>query len=401
MIGGWSGASHSVVATVIAKREATGARRTETTRECRLSITHVDSLAALVHQERNTLLMKWRDCVRMLPSAKDLDTPTLNDHVADLIDALVAALDADPDTATGAVFGAGSPPAHGLQRVKDGFDIDEVVAEYGMPRRCIHDRADAHALTIQARSFKVLNSVLDGAVGQAVQSYAVRQATEVQARRDEHLAFVAHDLRTPLNAISLATKVLEVQLPTLGAHPALEQMLKTLRRNVQQRSSLVNSVLEANTMLLARTGVALERRSLDLWPLVEALHQDISPVSGTASTTVVNEVPHELVAYADANLLRRVFRNLMANAILYAPRGEVRIGARPAEAAGSVEAAGGRSRQRARSRHGSATTERGFRRTVSSASSTSWRRTRSRKEDRGWDSGSRSSRRSARRTAAT
>ena len=82
-------------------------------------------------------------------------------------------------------------------------------------------------------------------------------------------------------------------------------------------------------------GIRLERREFDLWPLVEALIHDLHPVAGTATTRLTNSVPLELVAYADASLLRRVFQNLIANAIAYTPRGEVVIAAR--EAGGAVE----------------------------------------------------------------
>jgi len=50
----------------------------------------------------------------------------------------------------------------------------------------------------------------------------------------------------------------------------------------------------------------------------------------------VNDVPDDLVAHADANLVRRVLQNLIANAIKYTPRGRITIGAREVEA-GAVE----------------------------------------------------------------
>ena len=74
-------------------------------------------------------------------------------------------------------------------------------------------------------------------------------------------------------------------------------------------------------------GVKLERRRFDLWPLVEALIHDLHPVAGTDSTRLINAIPEDFVIYADASLLRRVFQNLIANAISYTPRGEVVIGA--------------------------------------------------------------------------
>jgi two-component system phosphate regulon sensor histidine kinase PhoR len=72
----------------------------------------------------------------------------------------------------------------------------------------------------------------------------------------------------------------------------------------------------------------LERRRFDLWPLVESLVFDLNPVAGSGTTTVLNNVPEDLVAFADAALLRRVFQNLLANAIRHTPNGQIIISAR-------------------------------------------------------------------------
>jgi len=202
------------------------------------------------------------------------------------------------------------------------------VAEYNILRGCLHDLADDNGLSLQGQPFHIVNRVLDGAIGLAVQSYATQQAREVQHRREEYLAFVAHDLRTPLNAISLAARVLELTLPEASARAETAQMFTALRRNVLHLERLVSKVIEESTNLQTEIGIKLERRTFDLWPLVEALIHDLHPVAGTNSTRLRNKVPEDLVVYADASLLRRVFQNLIANAIKYTPRGEVVIGAR-------------------------------------------------------------------------
>lgn len=299
----------------------------------------LDELAALFRKERAVLLSRWRAQVRQLPSAAHLDVPTLTDHIPLFLDELEAVLRSRSASAQPASSNVveDSAPAHGIQRFQDAFDIVEVVAEYSMLRGCLHDLADENGLSLQGEPFRILNRVLDHGIGFAVEAFATRRALEVQQRREEYLAFVAHDLRTPLNAISLAGRILELTLPGQGSRPETAQMLKVLRRNVQHLDALVSKVVEENTNLETESGIRLERREIDLWPLVESLVHDLHPMAGTAGTALRNQVPEELVVYADAGLLRRIFQNLIANAITYTPRGEVVLGARELSGEGVVE----------------------------------------------------------------
>ncbi len=298
----------------------------------------LDKLAALIKQEGPALLSRWRQQVRELPSARHLDIPTLNDHMPGVLGELAKALESHSGQTIPEALSDSGPPAHGLQRVQDAFDIEEVVAEYNILRGCIHDLADENGLSLQGKPFHILNRVFDHAIGLALQAYATQRALEVQRRREEYLAFVAHDLRTPLNAISLAGRVLELTLAERGTSDTeTAQMLKALRRNVRHLEGLVDKVLEENTNLQTEVGIKVERREFDLWPLVEGLIHDLRPVAGTASTRLINKVPDDLMIYADAGLLRRVFQNLIANAIKYTPRGEVIIGARELDTEGAVE----------------------------------------------------------------
>ena len=48
-------------------------------------------------------------------------------------------------------------------------------------------------------------------------------------------------------------------------------MLRTLGRGAKQLEQLVSQVLKENTQLLTELGVQVERRTFDLWPVVELL----------------------------------------------------------------------------------------------------------------------------------
>jgi two-component system, OmpR family, phosphate regulon sensor histidine kinase PhoR len=287
----------------------------------------LNKLAGLIKQERQTLLSQWRLQVRDLPSARHLDIPTLNDHMPGLLDELAAELKSNSESTIPEVLLEESPPAHGLQRLQEAFDIEQVVAEYNILRACLHDLATANDIVLQGKPFHVINRVFDHAIGLALETYSSQQALEVKRRREEYLAFVAHDLRTPLFAISLAGRVLEQSLPKRGYGEDSAQMLNTLRRSVQQLEGLVKKVLEENTHSESDTGIHLQPRSFDLWPLVERLIGDTELMAESAGTQIVNRVPAELVVYADAGLLQRILQNLVSNAVKYAPHGVITIGA--------------------------------------------------------------------------
>ena len=302
-----------------------------------MAISNLGKLAVLIDDQRDALLAYWRAQVRKLPSAAGLDTPTLNDHIPDLLDELAEAFRLMKDEAITESLIEGSPPDHGRQRFHSGFDIVEVVAEYNILRGCIHDLAESHGLSLQGKAFHILNRVLDGAIGLAVQTFSIEQALAVQRRREEYLALVAHDLRTPLNAISLATGVLEIHLSGPSGTAPIVKMLKSLQRNVNNLNGLVQAVLKENEHVRTESGVKLERRLFDLWPLVESLLLDLKPLASTANTVLANRIPEDLIAFADAALLHRVFQNLISNAIRYTPQGEIAIGAQERASDGVLE----------------------------------------------------------------
>ncbi len=298
-----------------------------------MSTAVISQLAELIRSRKDALLKRWRDQVRALPSAAHLDTPTLNDHIPALLDELALALEQPSDRTIAQTLKDGTPPEHGIQRFEDGFDITEVVSEYNILRGSVHDLAMENDLSLEGKAFHILNRVLDEAIGLAVKTHAEQRALEVKQRRQEYLAFVAHDLRNPLTAISLAASVLEMDLKEPMDHAESAQMIRTLHRNVAQLEALVAKVLEENMDQGQEEGVQPVKRHFDLWPLVQSVVLGMKPVATSNGTTLINEVPDDLVVYADSSLLRRVFQNLMSNAITYTPGGEVRIGGRRDEEA--------------------------------------------------------------------
>ena len=301
-----------------------------------MSTENLHKLAALIRQERDTLLAEWRQEVQRLSVAHNLDVPTLNDHIPDLLAELADELEAHVDESMIGELKKNSV-IHGLDRLRLGFDVEEVVGEYNALRGVIQDLIERHDLRLRGAVNRTINRVIDVSIGLAVKTHAAQMALELQQRREEHLTFVAHDLRSPLAAIAMAARLLEVTVPDVGKDERAAMLLETMHRNVTRLNSLVVKVVQEETNLKAQVNERGERREVKLMPLVEALISDLRPLADASNLRLINDVPEELTAFADANMLTLIFQNLISNAIDYTPNGEVTIGAKKSQESAAVE----------------------------------------------------------------
>lgn len=301
-----------------------------------MSTENLHTLAALIRRERDTLLAAWRHEVRQLSIAHNLDVPTLNDHIPDLLAELADELEAYSDESMIGELKKNSV-IHGLDRLRIGFDIEEVVAEYNALRDVIQDLIERHDLSLRGPVNRTINRVIDMSIGLAVKTYATQKALEIQQRREEHLAFVAHDLRSPLAAIAIAAKLLERTVPDVVKDERAATLLETMHRNVRRLDSLVVKVVQEDANLKAKVNEKVERQEVNLTELVELLVSDLSPLAAASNLRLINKVPEELTVFVDANMLSLIFQNLISNAIDYTPNGEVIIGAQKNKESAAIE----------------------------------------------------------------
>lgn len=290
------------------------------------------NLGQLIDSHRTELLSEWHRQVGLLSGAEQLDAPTITDHIpqllAELSESLISNRTEDNLIA--------SPAEHGVQRWRVGFDITEVVAEYGILRTCIYRLAEKYQLPLTSNTACIVNTVFDNAVAQAIKAYSTHMTVELQKRREEHLSFVIHDLRTPLQAVSLATTMLERSVADEAKTAPFASSLSMLRRNIGRLDALIKRVLQEEGNVLGDSP-KVEKREFDLWSLVESIIHDLYPIASDAHTTLVNNVPPDLTILADARLLGQVFQNLVSNAIKFTPNGKVMVGAEIPNANGTMQ----------------------------------------------------------------
>jgi signal transduction histidine kinase len=291
---------------------------------------HLKEFAGIIQEHREELLKEWRERVHLLPAARDLDVPALNDHIPHLFDELVQQLKAGGTESVLDLQLDDSPKIHGGLRLRAGFDILEVVAEYNILRELLSNIAETHAIDITGDPNRILNRVIDRAVALAVDTYAKEKALEIQQRREEHLSFVIHDLKTPLSAIYAAGRILEKSLSEENTDLArVGNMVDIVRRNAVRLNALITTASQEQYNLAAGTAqeIKVAHSEFDLWPLVQSMIWDLRSLVEHVPVQLINAVPENCVVHADPVLITQVFQNLLSNAIKYTSKGEVMVGA--------------------------------------------------------------------------
>lgn len=144
-----------------------------------------------------------------------------------------------------------------------------------------------------------------GKLGDSVNRMATRLDAHMNGQK-RFLGDVAHELCSPLARLQMATGILADQAPK-----NLQETVADVRDEVQQMSTLVNELLAFTKAGMQPREVALTATALA--PLArEALVRE-----GAADRVTLN-IPADLGAMADADLLSRALGNLVRNALRYA-----------------------------------------------------------------------------------
>lgn len=178
-----------------------------------------------------------------------------------------------------------------LERVRGGA---ERVAEGDFTARTGIDRPDE--LGAAARAFD-----------------AMAQQLEVNERtRREFLAAIGHDLRTPLAALRATVEALED-----GVARDPERYLRSMRADLDAMGHLVDDLSLLATIEAGRLEIQPER--VDLAELADESIEALAPVAAQRGIALRLDARGGVTAMGGSRELSRVIRNLVDNAIRYAP----------------------------------------------------------------------------------
>lgn len=161
----------------------------------------------------------------------------------------------------------------------------------------------------------------------------MQELQELNQLKDVFLHAVSHDLRTPvmgtllvlnniLNAASPASPAPDSPVPSEPATtiPVPRKVLERMVQSNNRQLTLINSLLEAHASDVQ--GITLHQEAIALLALVESILEDLDPLLVKNQASLENLIPQDLpTVNVDANQLRRVYENLIANALKHNPPG--------------------------------------------------------------------------------
>jgi signal transduction histidine kinase len=277
------------------------------------------SLGRFLREQRQSLLDRW---MKRLEGALDdphLTKAELRDHMPELLNGLAATV-SPGDAPEDVVIEPGN--RHGLQRFRVGFDLREIVNEYGLLLDVILEEAEAAGVAMPSRELRALASAVNLGIAEAVAAFAQEHHEVEHKLAAEHVSFVSHELRNPLGAALLSLELLE----STSLDERQTRLGGMVRRNLTRLRDLVHQVLTAER-LTAGVAPRFEKCSLDA-VFGEAIEEAaLSAQSREIELRVDRQTEVEVTA--DPRLLKSIVSNLVQNAVKFSrPGGVVRLQAR-------------------------------------------------------------------------
>ena len=268
-------------------------------------------LVDFLRADRDRILERWQQRVAEMLGTDDVSRIELLDHMPAFVDEIITILDEYVQEAPPVTWSTTrNAPAHGLQRLRVGFDVDEVVREYGILTDVVLHALTKGTVALETAELRVLLHRINVGAAEAVRAYVLRRDDEAKRQESTHRSFIAHELRTPLGSARAALVVLERTKPDLVASHAGT----VLQRSVKQLAELIDQVLVAGTL---GAGMEPHYADVDLAVLLHDVEDSVGYEATNRRIRLVTSAPATLPIRGDARLLRSTVTNLVRNAIKF------------------------------------------------------------------------------------
>lgn len=138
---------------------------------------------------------------------------------------------------------------------------------------------------------------------------------EIDRRKDEFLAMLAHELRNPLAPISSASELLRI--PTLDREK-IKQASEIISRQVHHMKGLIDDLLDVSRV--SRGLVTLDEGIQDVRQIVANAVEQVRPLMNARQHHLtVQDIPAAISIFGDQKRLIQITANILNNAAKYTP----------------------------------------------------------------------------------
>lgn len=232
---------------------------------------------------------------------------------------------------------------HGLQRWQQGYQLKELMREWGHLHLCLFQEIEQFAIQPEVTSEVArvaqteLILLIHEGINESASQYArmqraeaaghvhdlqqaVARLTEMEQRRAELIRQAVHDLRGNVQTVSTAADFLrEEDLPPNDRIKSAQ----LIQSGVETLSSMLGDLME-----LSRLEAGLEQRNLHTFDAAQVLTElckSSRPLASQRALDLREGGPPNLVVEGDAGKLRRIVQNLVLNALNYTGQGGVTV----------------------------------------------------------------------------
>lgn len=308
-------------------------------------------LAAELLERRETILDSWRSYGDATPGrniGSSLSRAQFNDHIPAVLDSLANTLEAWPDKPTPHAVEneAEKVLEHGLQRWQQGYQLSELIREWGYLQMCVAAELERYAAAHPDLDSSVMPAArlawaslcAEGVTGSASQYGRLQQSEsaghvsdlqlalstlhQVEQSRAEAWRTAAHDLRGSVTVVKGATTLLN-QGGAGMPEPFRVEVADMLSKGVSSLHDMLNDLLS-----LARLEAGHELREITTFDAAVLLRDFCTAFQAAATDRglfLKMDGPGTLQVEGDKPKVLRIVQNLLLNAVKYTRHGGVSV----------------------------------------------------------------------------
>jgi signal transduction histidine kinase len=286
-------------------------------------------LAHFIRENPGPIIREWVQFARSLTPASDgMSRLVLRNHVKDLLDFIADDLET-PQSKTEQIeksHGVKADTAeesaaetHAALRFADGFNMDQMVAEYRALRASViklWETQRREPTNVDFRDLTRFNEALDQQMTESIRHYTKKSAES----KDMFLGILSHDLRNPLGSMTMSAAL----APQMGALTEQQMaLMSTITRSGARATEIVDHLLDLTRVRLG-SGLAVVREPMDMGAVSTQMVDEMRALHPSREFAL--EISGDMKGSWDKARIGQVFSNLLGNAVRYSvPHTPIRV----------------------------------------------------------------------------